>query len=314
MTAWTREDVRFPSGDADCAAWLYRPTGSATPPVVVLCHGLGGTRERRLDAYAERFAAAGLAALPFTYRGFGDSGGQPRQLLDIDMQLDDIAAALSYVRGRADLDGSRGALWGTSFGGGHVLVAAARDGGVKAVVSQCPFTDGRASGATLGLASTLKVAALALADSAAAMLKRRPIYAQLSGTRGEPALMTAPDVVGGYRRMVAGETFNNDVAARIALRIVAYRPGESLARTGCPVLMCVCEKDTVAPAKAALAYAEAAPHTQVRRYPVGHFDIYFDEAFEEASTEQCAFLLKHLATDAPQATAESSGTPGLEIP
>jgi hypothetical protein len=29
----------------------------------------------RLDAFAERFAQAGIAALAFTYRHFGDSGG-----------------------------------------------------------------------------------------------------------------------------------------------------------------------------------------------------------------------------------------------
>jgi uncharacterized protein len=291
---WTREDVRFPSGDDDCAAWLYRPAGVPKPPVVVLCHGLGGTRERRLDAYAERFAAAGLAVLPFTYRCFGDSGGEPRQLIDIDMQLADIAAALAYVRGREDLDGRRVALWGSSFGGGHVMVAAARDGNVKAVVSQCPFTDGRASGVTLGPVSTLKVGALAIADALAAAFGRGPVYAKLSGTRGDPALMTAPDVVDGYRRLVAGAPFNNDVAARVALRIVRHRPGRYLADIRCPLLLCVCDRDSVAPPAAALAFAAGRPNVEVRRYAVGHFDIYFDEAFEQASADQRDFLVEHL--------------------
>ncbi len=86
---YTRHDVSFTSGEDTCAAWLYLPIGVTAPPVVILGHGLGATREMRLDAFAERFAQAGIAALAFTHRHFGDSGGQPRQLLSIKRQLAD---------------------------------------------------------------------------------------------------------------------------------------------------------------------------------------------------------------------------------
>ena len=89
---FTPHDVSFMSGKDTCAAWLYLPEGVASP-VVILGHGLGATREMRLDAFAERFAQAGIAALAFTYRHFGDSGGQPRQLLSIRRQLADWDAA-----------------------------------------------------------------------------------------------------------------------------------------------------------------------------------------------------------------------------
>ena len=79
-----RDDVRFRSGDSDCAGWLYRPEAAAGEVAcVVLAHGFGALKEARLDAFAERFAAAGHAALVFDYRHFGDSGGEPRQLLDV---------------------------------------------------------------------------------------------------------------------------------------------------------------------------------------------------------------------------------------
>ncbi|HEY6562477.1 MAG TPA: hypothetical protein VI072_34650 [Polyangiaceae bacterium] len=136
---------------------------------------------------------------------------------------------------------------------------------------------------------------LAIADTLAAALGRGPVYAKLSGTRGDAALMTAPDVIAGYQRLISGGPFNNDVAARIALRILNYRPGRKLAQVRCPVLLCVCDRDTVAPARAALAYAETAAHAVVKRYPVGHFDIYFDAAFEQAVADQLAFLNQHLA-------------------
>src|SRR3954463_14548082 len=137
----TRLDVAFPSSDDECRAWLFMPDAER-PPLVILGHGLGATREDGLEPYAQGFVEAGIAALVFTYRHFGDSDGQPRQLLDIERQLGDWAAALAYARSLDSIDGDRIAWWGPASGGGRVMEAAARDGAVAAVVSQCPFTDG----------------------------------------------------------------------------------------------------------------------------------------------------------------------------
>ena len=50
-------------------------------PMPVMAHGLGGVRQMRLDAFAERFSSAGYRCLVFDYRHFGASAGEPRQLL-----------------------------------------------------------------------------------------------------------------------------------------------------------------------------------------------------------------------------------------
>src|ERR1700752_2527008 len=100
----TRLDVAFPSSGEVCRAWLFLPD-TKRPPLVILGHGLGGTREYGLEPYAQRFADAGIAALVFTYRHFGDSGGHPRQLLDIKRQLDDWDAAIAWVKARRDVGG-----------------------------------------------------------------------------------------------------------------------------------------------------------------------------------------------------------------
>lgn len=77
----TREDVSFRSGADRISAWLYRPEESDPDgaPLLVMAHGLGAVRTMRLDAYAERFAAAGYACLLFDYRNFGDSDGAPHR-------------------------------------------------------------------------------------------------------------------------------------------------------------------------------------------------------------------------------------------
>jgi hypothetical protein len=145
-----RSDVRFRSGAEECGAWLYRPEDEGPRPIVVLGHGLGAVKEMRLDAYAERFLAAGFGALVFDYRHFGASGGEPRQLLDIARQLEDWRAAVSFAHGLPWVDPDRVAIFGSSFGGGHAILTAANDPRIAAAIAQCPFTDGLSSALTLG--------------------------------------------------------------------------------------------------------------------------------------------------------------------
>jgi len=104
----SREDVTFTSGGTRCAAWLYRPDAAAGDvPCVVMAHGFTGTRSDRLPAYAERFAAAGLAALVFDYRHFGDSEGEPRQHEDSAGKLADLRDAVGYLGTRPEVDADR---------------------------------------------------------------------------------------------------------------------------------------------------------------------------------------------------------------
>jgi dienelactone hydrolase len=295
VSSVTRTDVRFDSNGDECGAWFYRPDGPGPFPVVVLCHGLGAVREMRLDANARAFAEAGIAALNFTYRNFGDSGGEPRQVLDIGKQREDIEAAIEFVKGLDDVDPGRVALFGSSFGGGHVIAVAADRDDITAVVAQCPFTDGQASGGTLGAVSTVKVGVLAVADGVSRFALGKPVYAKLAGTRGDAAMMTAHDVVEGYFSLMPdGLERDNRVAGRVAIDILLARPGKRMKDLQCPTLICACEKDTVAPYEATAKFASEAPNVELKSYPFGHFDIYNGKPFEQASADQVEFLVRVL--------------------
>lgn len=290
-----REDVQFASGNDRISAWLYRPATSGPAPLLVMAHGLGAVRTMRLDAYAERFSAAGYACLVFDYRNFGDSEGQPRQLLDIGMQLADWAAAVAYARTLEGIDDNRIGLWGTSFGGGHVIASAARLPGIAAAVVQCPFTDGVASVRTLNPLIFMRIGVLATRDVIAAGIGKAPVMVPAAGKPGEVALMNAPDVYPGYMRLVPeGQAVPNEVAARLAMKVITYRPGRLTAKITCPILFCVCEADSVAPPAPTLRYAAKAPRGEVKMYPEQHFAIYVDDAFERVVADQLAFLDKHL--------------------
>ena len=291
----TRHDITFDSDGDTCAAWLFLPDGVERPPVVILGHGLGATREMRLDAFAERFARAGIAAIAFTYRHFGDSTGQPRQLLSIKRQLADWDAAIAHAKTRGDVDGSRIAVWGSSFGGGHAIIVASRHPELRAAVSQCPFTDGLASARALGPIGTMRLLPTVGADVWSALRGREPRLLTLAGAPGEKALMTAPDALPGYQALVPeGTTFVNEVAARVAPTITWHRPGKAARKVKVPILFCVCDHDSVTPAEETLAYARTAPKGEIRSYDAGHFDIYLGEAFEEIVMDQTEFLTRHL--------------------
>jgi len=290
-----REDVWFNSGHDRISAWLYRPASNGDAPLLVMAHGLGAVRTMRLDAYAERFCAAGYACLVFDYRNFGDSEGAPRQLLDISMQLQDWTVAVAYARTLPGIDYNRIGLWGTSFGGGHVIATAARLPGIAAVVSQCPFTDSIASLGALSPLISARITGLAVRDLIAARLGRPPVMVPTAGNPGEVALMNAPDAYPGFLKLVPdGTPLRNEVAARIGVKILSYRPGRLAAKVTCPILFCVCESDSVAPSGPTRRYAATAPRGQIKLYPEGHFEIYVGDAFERVVADQLDFLDKNL--------------------
>jgi pimeloyl-ACP methyl ester carboxylesterase len=290
-----RLDVAFSSHTADCAGWLYRPAGDGHHPLVVMAHGFSATREQRLDAYAERFRAAGIGVLLFDYRHFGASAGEPRQLLDIARQQADFHAAIAHARALDWVDPARVALFGSSFSGGHVIAVAAQDHRIAAIVSQCPFTDGLASLPKLGIGNILRATVAGLRDQLGALAGREPYYIPAVGPPGSFAVMTSPDAEPGLAALTPPETlWENRVAARIGLRVGTYRPGRAAAKLTCPALFCVCDRDALAPAQRTLKYAATAPRGEVKRYPVGHFEIYVGEAWEQAVSDQTKFLVRSL--------------------
>lgn len=283
-----REDLTFSvDGDA-CAAWLYRATGSASAdaPIVVMAHGLSGTRRDRLGPFAERFAAAGLAALVFDHRGFGDSEGE-RDLFLPTRQLEDWGQAIGFARSLPGIDPARVATFGSSMGGGNALAAAARDPGVAAVVSQVPFLDVWRQAHR----SPLAVTARALIAAA------RGGHLPAVGQPDEAAFINAPGGEEGWRRVVAtGEDsgWRNRASARWLLGR-PYRPARHAASLHCPWLLCVGEADRVARPGPAIAAARRAPHGELRTYPgVGHFDVYDGPEFEAVVADEIAFLRRHL--------------------
>lgn len=297
------EDVRFDSDGAPCAGTLFRPEGVGLVgrPVVVIAHGFGGLRVRRLDAYARRFAEAGYLALTFDYRGFGDSGGGPRGLLDLRRQHADYAAAVAFARRLPQADPDRVVLWGTSLSGGHVLQLAGTGLPAAAVIAQVPHLSGPHSSMAVPMLQKLRIGLPGVLDQLRALVGLPPVMIDAFGEKGSVAVMTSAEALPGHRSMLAAQdtpaTAEGErprVAARVVLRMPFYSPGRHAGRITAPVLLQVADRDLTTPPKAAGPVARALRRGTVKHYDGGHFDVYTGELFEAVVADQLAFLAEHV--------------------
>lgn len=302
-----REDVEFVSQGDLCAAWLYRPDDAqGTTGCVVMGHGFSAVRDQGLDRYAERFAEAGLAALAFDYRGLGDSAGAPRGLITPARQRADYHAAIAYARNCDGIDPRRIAIWGSSFSGGNVVLVAAEDPHIAAIVSNCPAIDPWAALPRLFLESPRRYAAVirvALADQIGAWLGRPPRLIPLAAKEGAAFLPHAGIVEGMLAITPPQSMWTNAVVARSLLSMAGFRPIRHAKEVVAPWLVCICDRDVPAPPQYAARAAQLALRGEAKHYDCGHFDIYYGPYWEQAVTDQTAFLLRHLNS---RSTADSA--------
>jgi pimeloyl-ACP methyl ester carboxylesterase len=235
--------------------------------------------------------------LTFDYRNFGESGGQPRQLVSIEGQLEDWRAAIRFARTLEGVDPERITLWGSSLGGGHVIVVAADDPRVAAVVAQVPFNgfprrvEGRST------LDTLKLLWAMGADAVRGILGRPPHYIPMVGAPGEVAVTTtreAQEHIAALSGQSGHSLWRNEVAPRGLIGMMRYRPGEEAHRLRMPLLVCVAERDLETPEEISRQIAERAPRGELRRYPISHFDFYRDPVRQRVLADQIDFLRTHL--------------------
>lgn len=114
------------------ATFFLPPQASARKkvPAVVLLHGASGVQWARELTYARQFAAMGVAAIVIDVFAARRDRGQSfiERILNITetMMLADAYAALRYLNARPEIDGSRVALMGFSYGGMSSIFASYR--------------------------------------------------------------------------------------------------------------------------------------------------------------------------------------------
>ena len=294
----TSIEAPFLCAGTRCAGTLHLPAAATPHGVIIMAHGFGAIRAAGLRRFAERFVEAGYAAFLFDYRTFGDSEGTPRHWASPARHLQDWSAAIAHVRRLTEVQGAPVVLWGSSFGGGHVLQTAAFTAGIAGVISQVPHVSGVASLLQVPARIALKLTLAGLFDLAGSVLGR-PYYRPIVGHPGDTAALASAECWDGYLRLFPqGARWNNKVLARVFLQLPWYSPGRHAIRIKVPTLMVVGMHDTVTPAAAARRAASLIRDCEFRALNCDHFAPY-DKAFEENIRLQLDFLQRKILLAQP---------------
>jgi uncharacterized protein len=273
--------------------------------------GVGGTKDSGLLPFAQAFSGAGLDALLFDYRGFGASGGEPRQLASLQRHRADLRVAVAFARGLDGVDPDRIVLWGWSWGASHSIRIAAEDPKpIAALIMVTPEADG--IGALRHLTSqaspipALRLAARGLRDLVGAARGREPELIPLVGPPGSLSALATADSEPGYKAL-AGPSWRNEVAARVAIAEIFNRSIRAAARLRCPILIQAGQSDTIAAPDTARKLAwQAKGYAEKREYPGSHFDLLGGQS-ERVIDHELHFLRRHLGAGAevPASTLEA---------
>jgi len=313
--------------DSNLHAWLLIPNSNVNStshlfPVVVMSHGIGGQKDMGLMRYGEEFVKSGYAVLLFDYRHFGGSytlkPAPFRNFIHPWNHYEDIKVVVEYVKanglGSFPVDSDKIVLWGTSFAGGHVIMAASElpPNSVSAVISQVPHLNGKEATkqaiASRGLIQSIRVVLIGLADIILSQVLQvsPPLYVKIAGSKESQEIgymsLTTEQLDLYYskhpKKYLGG--WKNLAPARTLLLLSLYNPMKKLKNySAAPVLFITAKQDDLCPPKFVTdSIADAKKHGvnlfSHLQVDTNHFGVYGGDHFEQAVSEMKSFLQKHL--------------------
>lgn len=300
------DEVTFSSGSGHCVGVLYRPeTGVARLPVIVMAHGISGTRLTQYDRRARLLLESGAAVLDFDNRFIGTSPGEPRQLINPKLWLEDLRSAVTHVRQLQGIDPDAVCLYGSSLGGATALAVAATDPRIRAIALDVPAIDGLRLTASPFLQQRSLLAAAAR-DMVARAKGKAPVTVTVFGELGSGAVVqndtdgfwAAMEEIEGltwkeskvYVTHPATGEWRNEATALELLNVPLFRPGRRSKDVTCPVLAHLSEDDKVVPYKATRKALQRARNTDIRTMRGGHFGPFYGDGFDNTVAAQVEFF------------------------
>jgi alpha/beta superfamily hydrolase len=132
----TLEDVRIAGPRGEIAAWYLPASNGCT---LICCHGIHDNRGQWLEQVAHLHERSGYGALLFDFAGHGQSEGDT--VTYGVRERDDVAAIISWLRARGDVNMDGLAIMGYSLGAIAATLAAATLPELRALVIESGFAD-----------------------------------------------------------------------------------------------------------------------------------------------------------------------------
>jgi len=134
--------VTFQSEGETLVGNLYLPASYQLGdklPAIVVAGSWTTVKEQMAGTYAQALADRGYAAFAFDFRGYGESGGSPRNYESPTAKIADIKNAVSFLQTVDAVDSDRIGGLGICASAGYMAVAAAEDARIRSFVAIAPW-------------------------------------------------------------------------------------------------------------------------------------------------------------------------------
>ncbi|MGE3148285.1 MAG: alpha/beta hydrolase [Pseudorhodoplanes sp.] len=139
---------------------------NAKAPALVVGHPMGAVKEQSANLYATMMAERGFAAMSIDLPFWGESEGQPRQIVSPDVYAEAFSAAVDYLGMQAFIDRNRIGAIGICGSGSFVISAAKIDPRMKAIATVSMYDMGAANRNALRHSQTVEQRKAIIAEAA----------------------------------------------------------------------------------------------------------------------------------------------------
>ncbi|MBP7351529.1 MAG: alpha/beta fold hydrolase [Comamonas sp.] len=135
-------------------------------PAIIVGHPMGAVKEQSSMLYAQKLAEQGFVTLAIDLPYWGESEGQPRNLVAPDTYAEAFSAAADYLGARANIDHNRIGVLGICGSGGFAISAAKLDLRLKAIATVSMYDMGAVTRNGLNQSQNLEQRKASLAKAA----------------------------------------------------------------------------------------------------------------------------------------------------
>ncbi len=135
-------------------------------PAIIVGHPMGAVKEQSSNLYAQKLAEQGFITLAIDQSFWGESAGEPRNVVAPDIYAEAFSAAVDYLGTQAFVDRERIGVLGICGSGSFVISAAKIDPRMKAIATVSMYDMGAANRNALNHSLTLEQRKKIIADAA----------------------------------------------------------------------------------------------------------------------------------------------------